>query len=148
VCGLYQFRCRKRETQLYRQCTYKRNIEVFSRKYCLQRNRKNCYIFWVCVCSLSHPACKAHAMYFIVICGITSSTVFFSAYVKNGTDIGKMLLNIICVFWFSLQLLSETFLVLKWIQRDIKCLYKCSYKTSFILDRFWWNLDFDTIWYI
>ena len=22
------------------------------------------YVFWVCVCSLSHPACKAHAPYF------------------------------------------------------------------------------------
>jgi len=37
----------------------------------------------------------------------------------NGTIFGgKKLLNIKCVFWFSLQLLSETFLVMRRIQRD------------------------------
>jgi hypothetical protein len=30
------------------------------------------YIFWVCVCSLSYPACKAHPPYYIVICGLSS----------------------------------------------------------------------------
>jgi len=28
------------------------------------------YIFWVSVCSLSYPACKAHALCNIVICGL------------------------------------------------------------------------------
>jgi hypothetical protein len=43
----------------------------------------------------------------------------FPHYLINGTIFGKMLLNIKCVFWFSLQLLSETFLILIRIQRDI-----------------------------
>ena len=35
----------------------------------------------------------------------------------------KNLLNIKCVFWFSLQLLSETFLILRRIQRDTIKMY-------------------------
>ena len=29
------------------------------------------YIFWVCVCSPSYPASKAHAPYYIVICDLS-----------------------------------------------------------------------------
>jgi hypothetical protein len=43
----------------------------------------------------------------------------FPHYLINGTIFGKLLLNIKCVFWFSVQLLSETFLILRRIQRDI-----------------------------
>jgi len=35
------------------------------------------YIFWVCVCSLSYPAYKAHAPYYTVICCLSSCTTFF-----------------------------------------------------------------------
>ena len=31
----------------------------------------------VCVCSLSYPACNAHAPYYIAICGLSVSTIFF-----------------------------------------------------------------------
>jgi len=37
----------------------------------------------------------------------------FPHYLINGTIFLKKLLNIKCVFWFSLQLLSETFLILR-----------------------------------
>jgi hypothetical protein len=30
----------------------------------------------VCVCSLRYPACNAHVPYYIVICGLSGSTVF------------------------------------------------------------------------
>ena len=36
----------------------------------------------------------------------------FRHYLINGTVFGKKLLNIKCVFWFSLHLSSETFLIL------------------------------------
>jgi hypothetical protein len=36
-----------------------------------------CVCVCVCVCSLSYPARKAHAPYYIVICGLSGSTVFF-----------------------------------------------------------------------
>ena len=28
------------------------------------------YVCWVCVCRLRYPACNAHALYYIVICGM------------------------------------------------------------------------------
>jgi hypothetical protein len=31
----------------------------------------------LCVYSLSYPACKAHASYYIVICGLSGCTIFF-----------------------------------------------------------------------
>ena len=37
----------------------------------------NCYIFWVCVCSVSYPACKASALYYIVIYVVSGCTTFF-----------------------------------------------------------------------
>jgi hypothetical protein len=30
-----------------------------------------------CVCNLSYPACKAHAPYYIAICGLSGCTIFF-----------------------------------------------------------------------
>ena len=35
------------------------------------------YICWVYVCSLSYSACKAHMVSYIVVCGLSGSTVFF-----------------------------------------------------------------------
>jgi len=40
-------------------------------------------------------------------------------HVINSTIFGKKLLNITCVVWFSLQFLSETFLIARRIQPDI-----------------------------
>jgi len=38
----------------------------------------------VCLYSrLIHPACKAHVSYYIVICGLSSSTIFFTLYHKR-----------------------------------------------------------------
>jgi len=34
----------------------------------------NCYVFLVCVCSLSYIACDAHVSYYIVICGLSNFT--------------------------------------------------------------------------
>jgi hypothetical protein len=51
------------------------------------------------VCSLRHPAYNVHAPYYIVICGLPSSTIFF--HVINGTCFWKKkLLNIKRVFDF------------------------------------------------
>jgi hypothetical protein len=61
----------------------------------------------------------------------------------NGTIFGKKLLRIKCVFWFSLPLLSETFLVLRRMQRDIIInIHRSSYKVPAILVRCWRNLNF------
>jgi hypothetical protein len=44
---------------------------------------------------------------------------YFSTLSHKRHDFRKQLLNIKCVFLFSLQILSETFLILRRIQRDI-----------------------------
>ena len=55
----------------------------------------------------------------------------------------KMLLKTKCVFWFFLQLLSETFLILRRSERDmIRYVYWSYCKEPIILTRFEWNLNF------
>jgi hypothetical protein len=74
----------------------------------------------VCVCILAlvirPPNRIFSAPYYIVICGLSGFANFFSHYLINGTIFGKKLLNIKCVYRFSLQLFSETFLILGIIQ--------------------------------
>jgi hypothetical protein len=76
--------------------------KLWSNKYC---------IFWVCVCSLSYPACKAHAPYYIVICGLSGCTKIFPHYLINGCAVNTLRLsytnqsvNVVqwnnrCLFW-------------------------------------------------
>jgi hypothetical protein len=67
----------------------------------------------------------------------------FPHYLINGTIFGKMLLNIKCVFWFYLQLLSETFVIVRRIQRDIIInVHRSSCKVPVILVRSYWNFKF------
>ena len=72
----------------------------------LQWKSNKYYIFWVCVFILRYPACKAHA-----------PVRLYS--ISPRSEFGKKLLNTKWVFWFSLQLLSETFLILRRIERDM-----------------------------
>jgi hypothetical protein len=100
------------------------------------------YILWVCVCSLNYPACNAHAPYYIAIRDAGGGGLYqkFPHYLINGTIFGKMLLNTKCVFWFYLKLLSETFLILRRIQRDIIINVYWSWgKAPSILVRLQWN---------
>jgi hypothetical protein len=75
---------------------------------------------------------------------LACSIFFFSPhYLINGIILVKMLLNIKCAFWCSLQLLSETFLILRRIERDrIKNVYWSSCKVPVVIVRCWWNLKF------
>jgi hypothetical protein len=62
----------------------------------------------LCVCSLSYPACKAHAPYYIVICGLWLHQIF-RHYLLNGTIFGKTLLNmkgVLFIYSFNLKHLS------------------------------------------
>jgi len=45
---------------------------------------KKCYIFRVCLCSLCYQAYNAYAPYYIVICSLPGSTIFFLYYLING----------------------------------------------------------------
>jgi hypothetical protein len=83
--------------------------------------------------SIQHAMRMRH----IVICGLSGCTILFPHYLINGAIFGKMLLNTKCVFWFSVQLLSETFLILRRNERDmIKSVYRSSCKVPVIVVRF------------
>jgi hypothetical protein len=89
------------------QATYlQRNIEAPSRNNCSRKKQKY-YIFWVCVCSLSYPACKS-------VCAVLYSLFrfyhFFFTFSHKRHNFQKKLLNVQCLFWFTLQRLSEAFL--------------------------------------
>jgi len=60
---------------------------------------------------------SACGMLLSFICDLSGSAVFFYSS-SHGKIFEKKPLNKF-VFWFSLQLLSETFLILKRIQRDM-----------------------------
>ena len=62
---------------------------------------------------------------------------YFSTLSHKGTIFGKKLMNIKCVYGFSLQLLSETLLSVKEIQQDIITnVHRSSCKAPIILVRF------------
>ena len=70
-----------------------------------------------CACSFTYPVCQAKEPYFHL--RPLRYHHFIRHYLINGTLFRKMLLEIKCVFWFFLQLLFETFLILRRNRRDI-----------------------------
>jgi hypothetical protein len=93
-----------------------RNTEARSRSHCCRGKNSKYYIVWVCVCSLSSQRAKRMRRISPVACLVLP---FFLHFLINDTIFGKMSLNIKCVFRFSLQLLSETFLILRRIERQM-----------------------------
>ena len=94
----------------------------------------------MCVCSLSYLAWKVHAPHstFIAICGLSSSII--SSHIFSSTARllwGKYLIeHKMSFFLFSLKILSEAFLILRIIQRDIIInvhisVFMCSTRYSF-----------------
>jgi len=77
----------------------------------------------MCVCSHRYPACNVHASY----CHLWPVRLYiiFPHYVINGKIFETKILDLKCVFFlFSLQLLSETFLILRRTDQDkIKNIY-------------------------
>jgi len=72
------------------------NTVARSCNHCLQWKSSKYYIFWMCVCSLSYPACNAHEPY----CHQWPArlyNIFFPHYLINGTIIEYK----VCVLIFS-----------------------------------------------
>jgi hypothetical protein len=72
---------------------------------------KNCYIIWLRSCSFSYPACNAHGPCWLLWPARLYN--IFPHYLINGKILEDTLLNIKCAFWFSLQVLSATFIILR-----------------------------------
>ena len=101
----------------------------------LQRKCNKYYILRVCVCSLRYPACNAHAPY----CHLWPARLYntYLNYPTNSTFFEKQLLKTKGVFWFSLQFFSETFFILRIIERFmIKSVNWSSSKVPLILVSF------------
>ena len=77
--------------------------------------------------SMSVALCIQHAMPMrhIVICALPRATIFFYiiSWKARFSEKRKKLLNIKRVFWFSLQILSETFLILGRNERGMIKMY-------------------------
>jgi hypothetical protein len=118
-----------------------------------QSNKYNS--FWVCVCSLTYPARKAHAPH-RHLWPVRPYNIF-PHFPINGTIFERKLPNTKCVFLFSPQLLSKIFLILRTTARgrikivhwswcevplfciglDVKCRYSGQVERNLkFLDRF------------
>jgi hypothetical protein len=102
----------------------------------------------VCLCNhwYSNLACNV-CLFCIILERHVRPVQFYHVcphYLTNGTTFGeKKLLKTKCVFWLSLQLLSETIYILRIIQWDmIIQLHMPSCKVSLIFIRFYSNLNF------
>ena len=100
-----------------------------------------CYILWMCVCSLSYLACKEHEPYYIVICGLSGCTVFFSRYLTKGPIFGKCYWTQKCVLILCTNL-SETFLIIRRTKRDIINVRRCSCEVPVISCHFLIRIEF------
>jgi hypothetical protein len=103
----------------------------------LRKNNKY-YIFTVCVCSLSHRSCNKHAPYYVVICHLP--VPYFSTLSHRVHDLWKKIIEHE-TFWFSLQILSAAFIMLRIIERDITKMY-----IRIHIKYLWFLLDFDETW--
>ena len=103
---------------------------------------------WTCVClcsCLSCPAQKLLMFWSVLYCFLQPAwwCHILPHYLISGFIFGRHLSSIKCVFWFSLQLFSVTFLIPRRIKRDTraaqwetgKVVLKIAYKTDVIVCR-------------
>jgi hypothetical protein len=103
-----------------RQCVYTSNIQVCSHDHCcFTKERSITYSDSVSVACLAGP--------------------YISSFSQKQHNFLKKLLNIKCAFWFSLQVLSETCLILRGIQQDI---IKNTYQSSCKIFKKYQNIKF------
>jgi hypothetical protein len=103
-----------------------------------------CVFVCVCVLALCIPACKAHlfTQHHIVIWGQSGCTIFFFTLTHKGHDFRQEShwTSTVCFGWVSVQLLSETSLVVRTERDMIKHVYCSSYQVPLLLS------DWNEIW--
>jgi hypothetical protein len=93
-----------------------RNTEPRSRNQCCHGKLISIiYSEYVLVALVIQHAMRIHR---IVICGLSGSAIFFQIFSQIAWFSKKKIWNKKYVFWFSLQLLSETFLILRKTRPD------------------------------
>jgi hypothetical protein len=120
-----------------RQAMYGNITKARSRNHCC-RAKAISITYSQCV-SVALVIQHAKRMRRIILSSVARLAVpYFSTLSHKRHDFRKkMLLNIKCVFWFSVQLLSETFLVLRRIHRDIIInVHRSSCKVPLLLSDF------------
>ena len=65
---------------------------------------------------IQRATCMRHSQLSFVA---SPASPYFSTLSHKGNDFRNSLLNIKCLFWFSVQILSKTFVILRRIQRGI-----------------------------
>ena len=106
-----------------RRCTYKRGIEARSCNHCCTGKTM----------TIAYFECNAHAPYYLACPALQ----YFSTLSHKRHDFRKKkkLPNTKCVFWFSLQVLYETFLILRKTERDMiinMCWSSCNVPVMFV----------------
>jgi hypothetical protein len=111
-----------------------RNTEGRSRNHCYS-GKPLCITYRECVfvaLGIQHEMRMRH----IVCCGLARSKILSHILWWTARFKKKKVLNTKCVFWFSVQLLSETFLILRRTERDmIKIVYRSAWKVPVIVGR-------------
>jgi len=112
---------------LNKQCTYNATLRRVPSKNCCCRYATSIKNSWCVLAAL----CKANAPYCIlIICVLSSCTIFFHIIWKTVRFSEKKLLNMKCVFWFWLPLLLETSHSNKnWARYYHKCTWVFMYST-------------------
>ena len=121
-----------------------RNMVVHSRNQCCGGKA----IFYVCVC-VCVCVCVAlvtqkpkHMRRITLSSAACLALPYFSTLSHKRHDFGGEKNRTWNVFWFCLQLLSETLLFLRRTKGDISYMYRVSYTTPVVLVRFQSNLTF------
>jgi len=99
----------------------------------------------VCVCVYCHSYPAAKRMRRIMLsCVARVAVPYFSTSAHERHEfLAKVTEYKMCCFDFFLQPLSETFLIVRRIYRDVINVHKCSSEVPVILVRFYWNSSFE-----